>query len=452
MEQIPIKRSKGKPKRTNNIPDDIAKSLQNRTLPLIDLVASVEKYKQEYDFSVKHISSLLGITEAMYYKLLKILHSHNQVLIDRVRNNECSVRLALQILKDNIQPKTPEWESIFRYKWLDRVRELDNYSIIFESRRNLLYRTNDGVFLGIVYLDQEIICQINDDPRLIDALVINFQNGGLATFDSDGIRLSEESEKKPGYLKYFVITHLTDLKTEDLRKEGVFTKMKPDKNIHDLRIQNLICSILTRDKHPEACPRYGISRNRDNIVIIDKIRNHVYKTDYCKWLYSFLTEKIDALRLQARDNRLCIELGNQKCYLYHIVMAAHLYGEPTSESELAAKISLLQENYLNKGFVVDHLDTDTCNNHLSNLMLMTKSQNSQKKSSQSKISELGLPVFCWQERYDDTSIRLMAGYVHPLHTPHYLIQGVFSVTEYLEEIKNLPTAIKNDEKILYSSN
>lgn len=87
------------------------------------------------------------------------------------------------------------------------------------------------------------------------------------------------------------------------------------------------------------------------------------------------------------------------------------------------------------------------NNRLSNLFLMSRSQNARKKNAQARITASGLPCFCWAERYDDTSIRASAGYVHPLRLPYYVIDGVFDLDRYLNELERAEACLHTYEAI-----
>ena len=115
---------------------------------------------------------------------------------------------------------------------------------------------------------------------------------------------------------------------------------------------------------------------------------------------------------------------------------------------------------------VDHIDGDCFNNRLSNLILMKKAQNVKKQSLTSALVRLDSRLkvrkhevefeedekdsdkkqfrvvecniihwFCWAERYDRTSICMRAGYCSPLQAPVFLVEGVYSVPEYLNELK-----------------
>lgn len=441
-------RSKSEPK-GQPLPKEIYEKLLDSAVPLIDKVALASRYRQEYNYSVRDMATLLKIDEMLYYRMLRILGSENEMLIDKIRKNECTVNLALKIAREAVQPGDSACDSYFRYKWIQNIDErCENYEIIYESRNNILYRSGDGVFLGVSNGENEKSCQLDDTPRILDVLIECLQNGGFIRWEAGDFVLYAGNDSRYGKLSYFIVSKITGKSRYDVKKARVSYKRAPYEGVYDLRIANLTCVLLTCDIHPEACGGFVVTRNKSNIVIIDESHNDVYQTDYCNWLYHFLQGKRDKFRFQARDNRLCVVVGGRVEYLYHIVMAIHLYGVPASEYSLRKKLRQFREEYIEKGYNVDHLDTDVNNNCLSNLILMTIAQNRRKAKLQSKIRKLELPLFCWQERYDDTSIRAMAGYVHPLRLPHYVMQGVFSVDEYLDALENVAECLENNKIII----
>lgn len=149
------------------IPQKVIRQLQDQWTPLIDRVILAQAIRTEYDHSALYMSEVIGINEAMYHKLCKIAESQCDELIDRVRNNTCSVRLALQLLNEDVQPGTIDWEKHFGYLFISRIKELEKYEIIYKSRTNILYRTDDGVFLGVTRRNNEKCCRLDDTPVIV---------------------------------------------------------------------------------------------------------------------------------------------------------------------------------------------------------------------------------------------------------------------------------------------
>lgn len=426
------------------IPVELVEKMQDQSVHLIDRILTVDEYRKEYGHPIDEIAAMLGTNPTMYKNMLVIAKSHNSGLIDRVKDGTCSIQKALGLLDANVEAGSQLNTNLFRYAWIRRIERLPDVEIIYESPNSILYRTNDGVYLGGICSGSERICIIDDSPSIINAITDFLQNGYIVWKHGD-FALCHKGEKQYTYLKHLIVSILTNKPCEIVRQATVSYKSGICHGVYDLRVSNLICHLLTREAHPDANGGFHVMLNCDHeIVIVDQNHGWVFVTDYHKWLYEFLNIQRNKFRYQARDNRLCIEVGEKVEYLYHIVMAIHLFGEPKSEGDLAEKLNQQRKNYFERNMAVDHLDTDIYNNRLSNLFLMTKSQNVRKENAHALIAELGLPYFCWQERYDDTSIRLMAGYAHQLHSPHYLIQGVFSIKEYLKEVDNFVTKIRSD--------
>lgn len=426
------------------IPVELVEKIQDQSVHLIDRILTIDEYRKEYGHPIDEIAAMLGTNPTMYKNMLTIAQSHNLGLISKVKDGSCSIKQALRLLEANAKSGAVPCSSLFRYSWIHRIERLTDVEIIHESPNNILYRTKEGLFLGIIYNGGERICRIDDLPSIVNAMTAFLQNGNIRWRSGD-FALFRKGEKQHTFLRYFIVSIVTNRPCDDVKQAKVSYKSGICNGIYDLRVSNLTCFLLTRDAHPDAHGGFHVVQNCNHeIVIIDQNHGRRFITDYHKWLYDFLKTRQDKLRYQARDNRLCIKLGNDNWYLYHIVMAVHLYGTPENEEELVKKLNRQQNDYLIKSMEIDHLDADIHNNRLSNLMFMTGSQNAQKSDLQNEIRKLGLPYFCWQERYDDTSIRLMAGYVHQLHSPHYLIQGVFSIKEYLKEVDNFVTKIRSD--------
>lgn len=421
------------------IPQKVIRQLQDQWTPLIDRIILAQAIRTEYDHSALFMSEVIGINEAMYHKLCKIAESQCDELIDRVRNNTCSVRLALQLLNEDVQPGTIDWEKHFGYLFISRIKELENHEIIYKGRTNILYRTDDGVYLGVVCRNKEKCCRLDDTPVIVDAIRGWLLKGGFVRWEANQFVLYTPKSEKYGKLSNYIVGLTIKRPFRSVKRLRISYKQNDNQGIHDLRVSNMICALLTSYDHPDACGGFCITRRENNILITDEKRNVVYKTDYSAWLYRFIHQKRDKIRYQARDNRLCIKVGKDVSYLYHVVMAIHLYGEPgrCSDYELAPKLRRFKRNYTQKRFAVDHLDGDITNNCLSNLIILTTSQNSKKENLQSKIKNAETPFFCKQERYDDTSIKAMARFISPDRSPEYLMQGVFTIDEYLDELEKL---------------
>lgn len=429
------------------IPEELVEKMQDQTVHLLDRVLMAEECRKEYDHPICEIAAMLGTNDVMYNNMLTIARSHNLGLIDKVKDGTCSVKKALGLLDANVEPGSSLCNNLFRYAWIRRIERLADVEIIYENEDNILYRTNEGLFLGVICNGSERIGVIDDLPKIVDTITDFLQNGCIRWKFGDFV-LHEKGEKQYTYLKHFIVSVLTNQPCDVVKQATVSYKSGISQGIYDLRVSNLTCTLLTRADHREARGGFFVRKNYNHeIVIFDENHGHVFFTDYHEWLYQFMNERRDKFRYQSKDNRLCIVVGDKVEYLYHIVMAIHLYGEPTNEEELAEKLNQLRKDYFESDMVVDHLDTDIHNNRLSNLFLMSRSQNARKKNAQARITASGLPCFCWAERYDDTSIRALAGYVHPLRLPYYVIDGVFDLDRYLNELERAEACLHTYEAI-----
>lgn len=426
---------------------EISVRLADKNIPEVDRVALANICRAKYDYPIADMAALVGINYAAYHKLSTLAASNHAALIDEVRKGNCSIRAALCFVKNNVQQDSPRWKSRFRYMWIERIEQLSDADILFESKINILYRSAGELFLGVVCGKSEKLCTLSDEPVVVDAILGLFRQGAEIRWKTVDFVVYGEG-KHYGKLKHHIISAITNKPWEEIAKATVSYKLEPCGNVYNLKVSNLVCSLLERSNHPEAYSRFVVTRKgRGEINIITKRHNIVYKTDYHPWLYNLLMEKQNAFRIEGKDDRLRVRVGDRFEYIYHVIMAVYLYGTPTNEEDLAEKISLFRKEYLSLGNIVDHIDADVCNNRLSNLIVMSIAQNSSKSNVQSDIKNLGHPFFCWAERYDDTSVVAKMGYTDPLRLPFYMIQGVFSIEEFLEAMKEFAASVKGDTLI-----
>lgn len=427
------------------LPEDISKQLKDNSIPMVDRVALAEAYRKEHECTILGMAKNLGICEVSYKTFCRIVESNHMTLLEKIRKGDCSLNMAMRILDENVGNDSICWRNYFGYVHIQEIEHHESFEILFESRINILYRSDDGVFLRIVCGDKEKVCVVDDTPVVLNAILDLLNQEATIRWDSSVFAVQGKDGKRQGELKHHIVAAILGRPYNEMIKATVSYKRETYQDVYDLRVSNLTCPLMTRNDCAVASGGLVVTRRgKREIVIVDETRNAVYRTDYSSWLYEYLSEKRNALRLQAKDDRLCVSVGGRLEYLYHVVMAAHLYGFPTNEEDLAEKFCRFREEYLQRGKVVDHIDADVGNNCLSNLMVMTVTQNNRKRYSQAIIKDLGLPVFCWAERYDNTSIKLEAGYAHQLSSPTYKVRGVFSVEEFLDELDKFAVTVKND--------
>lgn len=422
------------------IPQEEIKQLSDKSIPVIDRVAIGEEYRKKHGGAIKEISSNIPISDGMYCKYRKILGSGKGQLIDGVKTGCLSLRQAYELI--DADENSTYFQSFFRYAFISSL-ETQGIEILAERHENILYRSTDGVFLAVICGDREEKCQVNDEKIIIQLLQNLIENGDIIRFMSGDFVVSSDKT----LLKHRIVATITGEPIDEIKKAGVSYKREPYRGIHDLRVSNLTCTLLKRIHHPEACGGFVVDRVKDTIKITDETRNETYVVDYSPWLYSFLAEMKDKLRLQARDNRLSVSVNRKTEYIYHIVMAVHLFGFPENQADLEVKLNQFKQEYTKKGKVVDHVNADTHDNRISNLIIMTDEQNRKKEALQKAIKQMGLPVFCWVERCDDTDIKMEAGYASSLSYPDYKVRGIFLIPEFLKEMEEFVVMAQNDSFI-----
>ena len=436
------------------IPEEIISRLNDWSVPMIERVKLAEECRELYSYSQSDMLKATGISYAQYVGMCKVLEANNPELCAQLQRGEISVRTALLELK-----KPGHIQERGCYPFLDRVNRIPS-EIIYMDSRHILYRYEQNVILGIVhhvYIEdesrwgyKEVCCLLDDAPYAVDT-AINLLNDGYTIYPD--LSLHRPAKETNGWLHHHIMAAYGNIPLKTVREAKVSFKVKSHGNMKDLRICNLRCRAVPGHITPEySGGRYKVIKHCNEIKIINQDTGAVTITDYSKWLYDLLRNKADYLKLQSRDNRLCVQVCGSNEYLYHICLAVHLYGVPDGEDALSIKLGKFRLQYLSKGKQVDHLDNDCSNNRLSNLIVMTKAQHYKKHSIEASMLKLGLsgvPCFCWLERYDDTAVTMRAGYFRLMQAPTYKVHGVFSVDEFLTEAEEFIQSIQ-EEQLVFS--
>lgn len=417
------------------IPEEKLSILSDWNVPTIDRVELAEQCRKTYDYFVSDMVQFMKSSYATYNGLCRVLQSENEALIARLRSNEISIQEA--VMKVDHPERTKEYP---QYHFIERVNKVSEETI-YQDAKHILYRYEQNVFLGVVcsyhekaemqYGLKERLYLLDDTPYIIDTITNLLKNG--YTIDKSA------TVRKKGEMPFYKLTHYimsaySDVPLDAIKKATVSMKQVPcsDRDIRDLRICNLRCKAVPNRITPEYTCGFVVQRYPNNeIKIINQNTGVVVSADYSGWLYDLLQDKKDYLKLQSRDNRLCVPVCGSIEYLYHICVAVDLYGVPHDEGDLGKKMVQFRSEYLSQRMQVDHLDNDCNNNRLRNLIVMTQSQHSKKQSLEADMKNLGLPYFCWAERYDATAVMVRAGILDVLKSPCYRLHGVFSISEYL---------------------
>ena len=340
-------RSKSEPK-GQPLPKEIYEKLLDSAVPLIDKVALASRYRQEYNYSVRDMATLLKIDEMLYYRMLRILGSENEMLIDKIRKNECTVNLALKIAREAVQPGDSACDSYFRYKWIQNIDErCENYEIIYESRNNILYRSGDGVFLGVSNGENEKSCQLDDTPRILDVLIECLQNGGFIRWEAGDFVLYAGNDSRHGKLSYFIVSKITGKSLYDVKKARVSYKREPYEGVAAIAanpIGFLLVTITTltsvistvKDKIKEArdaAIEAGDAAASLSDEIIDLTGQYI---DLCEAVKTDTSAKEDLLKTQ---ENLLEKLGIEKNRVQELVQE---YGNLTDAIKAASLEKLTQ--------------------------------------------------------------------------------------------------------------
>lgn len=422
------------------IPEDTVKVLQNRNIPTLERVKLAEECRELYGYGKTDMQKITGISFEQYKGVSDLLQGNHPELLQRLENGEITVRKVLFELRNPGYIAEQE-----RYPLLDQIRRLP-CEIIYMDRRHILYRYEQHVVLGIaykahgkdedIYITRQIICLLDDMPYAVDT-TLKLLTDGYAVYCND-LSLHKTGQNNLGCLQHHIMAAYGNVSLNAVQEATVTFKVRnTDKDSRDLRISNLRCRAVTEHITPDYTGgKYHVSRCGNDIKIINQDTGAVTTTDNEKWLYKLLSDKKDYLKVQSRDNRLCIPICGSIEYLYHICMAVCLYGIPTNEEDLSVKLNRFRVECLSKGNQVDHLDNDCTNNHISNLIVMTKTQHYKKRSIEVGMINLGssgAPYFMWLKRYDNTSVTMQAGYLRFMKEPTYMVCGVYSIDDFLAE-------------------
>lgn len=401
-------------------------TLTDQSISTIDRITIAEKARNEKQINYKDAMELLSIPNTTYYRYLQVIRSGNKEIYNSVSSGTMSVTTAVALLK------------MPTYPFMERLERM-GASIILDAGAYAIYEFQQQRYLGIAYTANEAykddlkkqfaerLYLIDNEPYATETIK-NLINEGYSIGRTLQIRSPDRQRK--GTLRHHLYATYHNLDVNEILPKPVSFKVKNANNaVTDLRISNL------SGPKPSISGQTKIYKRGKEMVIVRKVDGLVTYMDYSLDLYRVLTS-YGWLHTKTDDDRLALYIDkNHSIYLYHLRMIEHLYGLPKDTNELIANIERLKDEYFGKGMQIDHLDNDCCNNRLSNLMLMTTSENSKKRGIVKSIRNLGYPFFYWAERYDDTAVKMQAGYFSQFKKPVFMTEGVFSVKEFLHELQ-----------------
>lgn len=454
------------------IPEDIKSQLSDQALSPIERVQLAEKCRKQYSFNREDMLSLTGISNTQYARYQWVLRHGDERLFNLLRQRECSVSMAIKDVKEPGYLDKRE-----RYSLRDKLdRRYGKVEMIYEQHKYALYRIKPkgGCYLAVSYIvkgnDDDLIwcreqntCCIDDNTAIIDTIVGLLQQGCAISKTFQVIK----PDNSKAMLYYYIVSAFSGVAFDEVVKSATRVKRKPRNGEYDMRICNLLIPDELSIQYAEVTGGSVIVRRKNDIVIINEKNGSVNYTDYSPWFYSFLRKNSDNIRVQSKDRRLCIPVGNRVEYLHHIVLAIKLYGEPTEGEPLSKKLQKLRTTYFDLDFEVDHLDGDSRNNRLSNLMLMSESDHTKKHHLFKRLDDFNAklrmpykwsvvktpykkttPCVCKLERYDNKSVRLQMGMMGSVsQDPEYMVQGVYTVPEMLYQLATFLHNVEQNENV-----
>lgn len=432
------------------IPDDLKEQLTNPNISKLDrMQLALNAHNDGY--ANVDLMRAMGIPCTVYYRYMQLLKSGDQVALDLYKSRIVGLQGAINLTKGDIPTECLDAYDIWNM----------GAKVLCANKRFCLYQHKGKCFIAMNSRGRGRY-EVDNANYAINTIcdIINSGCGISAKLD-----IYDESKNRIGNLKSYLVSAYANIPLDKIKR--VWLKDRVD-GANDLRISNLRCRALAATIPSELNGDTVVKRRGKDIVILHKSSGVVSYVDYTPEMMRILTE-FGALHSRARDKRLSLLLDSKNDNLLHqIRIALDLYGLPEGfcKDDVIAIMERLRAEHISKGMTVDHIDGDCHNNRLSNLILMKKAQNVKKQSLTSALVRLDTRLkvrkhevdfekddknsdekqfrvvecnivhwFCWAERYDRTSICMRAGYCSPLQAPVYLVEGVYSVPEYLNELK-----------------
>lgn len=434
------------------IPDDLKEQLTDPNVSKLDrMQLALNAHNDGY--ANVDLMRAMGMPCTVYYRYMQLLKSGDQVALDLYKSGIVGLIGAINLTKGDM-PDIP-------------TEDLDAYDIwntgakvLCANKRCCLYQHKGKCFIQINSRGRRRY-EVDNADYAINTIcdIINSGCGISAKLD-----VYDKSNNKIGNLKSYLVSAYANIPLDIIKR--VWLQDRVD-SANDLRISNLRCRALATTI-PSLNGDTVVNHRGKDIVILHKSSGVVSYIDYTPEMMRILRE-FGALHSRARDKRLSLLLDSKNDNLLHqIRIALDLYRLPKGfcKDDVIAIMERLRAEHISKGMTVDHIDGDCFNNRLSNLILMKKAQNVKKQSLTSALVRLDSRLkvrkhevefeedekdsdkkqfrivecnivhwFCWAERYDRTSICMRAGYCSPLQAPVFFVEGVYSVPEYLNELK-----------------
>lgn len=245
-----------------------------------------------------------------------------------------------------------------------------------------------------------------------------------------GYKISSEGYiSKPDGTPFGHLAHHASIECPDSRyHHRVKQKQIPNDGRYDLRIGNISFPDAPWAGNPPVyvCKRLGL------IELFSRNSKEVTQADYDLEMFRFL-EAANLHTSTRGRHRLRVTIDDEHDpYLYELIMACKLYGEmPRDNAHAAGLIDRFRADY--PCVQIDHLNADSLDCRIANLMVMTGAQNGRKQAIQRKLQSRS-DLYADLSRYDNTHVKLEAGRIADgAKTPEKA--GIYTVDELLEELR-----------------
>ena len=303
-------------------------------------------------------------------------------------------------------------------KSTNQITAPSDAAILYEDNKAILYVCDGRPILKIGKASAEL----DNYPYAVDT-VLSLLTNGYKIRSGDMWVLSPEGQSC-GSLKHHILAAYAGIPLTQVIGEPVYMIEKSKNDCNNLCVSNMLCNAVPTRK------LYSVVRQRDQIIVSYTGRSRsnkiIWYTDYSNEIYNLLNRSWLSIRPKARDKRLCANIAGGEYYLYHIIMAVHLYKPKIEKDCILDTINQFKQDYLDKGLTIDHLDGNVANNLMSNLMIMSRLNNQEKEGLYRKFRNLSTKrhfIFCRLRRYDDTSVTIQAGCCTNFGEPVYMLDS-----------------------------
>lgn len=356
-----------------------------------------------------------GVSSATYDRSIWLLRYGDTDLIAAVAAGKLGVLTAFDRMHERLGNHYPD------------QKMLEGAEILCQTPKMALFRKDGELQLAQALSGaREKLYLLTECPDIVDQIKRIILLVALCGYKID----SEGFITKPDGTAYGHLAHYASIDCPDSKyHHKVKQKQIPDDGRYDLRIGN----ISFPDAPWAGNPPVFVYKRLGMIELFSRSSKKVTQTDFDTDLFRFL--ELADLHNSTRGHRLRVKIDDEHDpYLYEVVMACHLYGEmPRDNAHAAVLIDRYKADH--PGMQVDHLNADSQDCRIINLMVMTGAQNGRKQAIQSRLKSRS-DLYVDLSRYDNTHVKLEAGRIEAgTKTP--VKTGIYTVNELLDELQKL---------------